>query len=339
MRTMGFEEKWIALVMKCVKSVSYSVLVNGVPYGNILPSRGLRQGDPLSPYLFLIAAEGLSSLLSRAALDNRLTGVSIFVGGYRLSHLFFPDDSLLFCRATAEEWENRSLVLKLYERASGQQLNAAKTSIFFSKNTSPEIKDLICTSVGIPVLASFDKYLGLPAMVGRSKTRTFKSICSRVQKKIDGWKEKFLSQAGKEILIKAIVQAIPTYCMSVFLLPKVLCKSLNTLINKFWWGHKANHNRISWMSWERLGFSKARGGMGFRDLQVSNKALLAKQGWRLITNFGSLVARIFKEKYYPSGAFMEASIVVALLILGGASVKQGMYCIGTRVEGGEWCYH
>lgn len=62
------------------------------------------------------------------------------------------------------------------------------------------------------------------------------------------------------------------------------------------------------MSWERLGFSKARGGMGFRDLQVSNKALLAKQGWRLITNPGSLVARIFKDKYYPSGSFMEASI-------------------------------
>jgi len=144
MRTMGFEEKWIALVMKCVKSVSYSVLVNGVPYGNILPSRGLRQGDPLSPYLFLIAAEGLSSLLSRAALDNRLTGVSIFVGGYRLSHLFFPDDSLLFCRATAEEWENLSLVLKLYERASGQQLNAAKTSIFFSKNTSLETNTWDC---------------------------------------------------------------------------------------------------------------------------------------------------------------------------------------------------
>jgi hypothetical protein len=179
------------------KGVSYSVLINGVPYENILPSRGLRQGDPSSSYVLLIVAEGLSSLLSRAALDNRLTGVPISVGGYRLSHLFFADDSLLFCRATVEERENLSQVLKLYEHASGQQLNAAKTSIFFSKNTSLEIKELISTSVGILVLASFDKYLGLPAMVGRSKTHTFKSICSRVQKKIDGWNEKFLSQAGK----------------------------------------------------------------------------------------------------------------------------------------------
>lgn len=159
----------------------------------------------MSLYFFLIAAEGLSSLLSQATLDNRLTGVPISVGGYRLSHLFFADYSLLFCKPTAEEWENLSQVLKLYERASGQQLNAAKTSIFFNKNTSPEIKELISTSVGIPVPASFDKYLGLPAMVGRSKTRIFKSICSRVQKKIDGWKEKFLSQVGKEILIKAVV--------------------------------------------------------------------------------------------------------------------------------------
>jgi hypothetical protein len=106
-----------------------------------------------------------------------------------------------------------------------------------------------------------------------------------------------------------VVQAIPTYSVSVFLLPKTLCKALNTLMNKFWWGHKANHNRISWMSWERLGVSKCQGGIGFRDLQVFNKALLAKQGWRLLSYPKSLVARIFKEKYYHTGSFMKATIV------------------------------
>lgn len=180
MRAMGFEERWISLIMNCVKSVSYSLLVNGEPYGKIWPTRGIRQGDPLSPYLFLIVAEGLSSLLTKAEMDTRISGVPISVGGQRITHLFFADDSLLFCKANVEEWDNLSLVLQLYDKASGQQLNAAKTSIFFSKNTGTEFRDFIRTSGGIQITASFDKYLDLPAMVGRSKNHTFTGICSRV---------------------------------------------------------------------------------------------------------------------------------------------------------------
>jgi hypothetical protein len=140
------------------------VLVNGVPYGKIQPMRG----DPLSPYLFLIVAEGLSSLLTKAKLDTRITGVPISVGGQRISHLFFADDSLLFCRTTVEEWGNLTQVLQYYERASGQQLNAAKTSIFFSKNTGADFREYISNTVGIQITACFDKYLGFPAMVGQS---------------------------------------------------------------------------------------------------------------------------------------------------------------------------
>jgi hypothetical protein len=104
MRALGFEEKWITLIMICLKSVSYPVLVNGMSYGKIQPSRGLRQADLLLPYLFLIVAEGLSSLLTKAELDTRITRVPISVGGQRISHLFFTDDSLLFYRANVEEW-------------------------------------------------------------------------------------------------------------------------------------------------------------------------------------------------------------------------------------------
>jgi len=92
--------------------------------------------------------------------------------------------------------------------------------------------------------------------VGRSKSKTFAGICGRVKKKLDEWKEKFLSQVGKEILIKVIVQAIPTYSMSVFQLPTTLCKSLNSLMSRFWWGHKSNLGRVPWMSWEMLGRPK-----------------------------------------------------------------------------------
>jgi hypothetical protein len=125
---------------------------------------------------------------------------------------------------------------------------------------------------------------------------------------VSDWKTKFLSQAGKEILLKAVVQAIPTYSMSIFLFPKELCKEINSIVQRFWWGHKENENKIHWMSWEKLGRPKTQRGMGFRDLTSFNKALLAKQGWRLIQYPDSLVSKIFKAKYYPNNNFLEAKI-------------------------------
>jgi len=168
--------------------------------------------------------------------------------------------------ANSLEWNNLSQVLQVYEKALGHKLNAAKTSIFFSKNTPTAFRTSIRSSSGVSVSASFEKYLGLPALVGWSKTRTFVAIRDRVKKKLVGWKEKFLSQAGKEVLLKAVVQAIPTYSMSMFQLPKALCKSINSLMSHFWWGHKSNMGCIAWMSWKRLGISKQSSGMGFRDL-------------------------------------------------------------------------
>jgi len=94
--------------------------------------------------------------------------------------------------------------------------------------------------------------------------------------------------------------------MSVFQLPKALCRSLNSMMTRFWRGHKANHSRISWMSWERMNNAKSIGGLGFWDLALFNKALLVKQGWRILNNLDSLVARILKDKYYPSGEFLVA---------------------------------
>jgi hypothetical protein len=167
-------------------------------------------------------------------------------------------------------------ILKLYEKASSQKLNSAKTSIFFSKNTRAKFRDFLRISAGISTTLRYEKYLGLPALVGRSKPKMFVGIESKVRKKMDGWKDKFLSQAGKEILIKVVVQAIPTYSMSVFQLPKTLCNSLNSFVSLFWWGKNYESKRVPWMSWKRMGISKFQGEMGFRDLEVFNKALLAK---------------------------------------------------------------
>jgi hypothetical protein len=299
MEQMGFNGRWISLIMMCVKSVRYSILVNGNPCGLITPSKGIRQGDPISPYLFLICAEALSAMLSQANRDERLTGAPTSRRGPALSHLFFADDSLLFCRANLSQWNHLTSILQTYEEASGQKMNTNKTAIFFSRNTSSDDKEHIQRVAGIPTNQRYDTYLGLPALVGRSRTSAFKCIKERVWKRLQDWKLKFLSQAGKETLLKAVIQAIPTYCMGVFKLPKALCKEINSLMMKFFWGHQENDKQIHWMSWSQMGFSKNNGGMGFRDFVCFNKALLAKQIWRLWKTPDSLLARIMKAKYYP----------------------------------------
>jgi hypothetical protein len=156
------------------------VLINGRPYGKIYPTRGIRQGDPLSPYFFILCAEGLRSLLQKAERDGRITGMPITRKGRQLNHLFFVDDSLLFCKANRDEWMNIQNILEIYERASRQKLNREKTSLFFSKNTPEETKAAILAMAGVSSTQRYEKYLGLPALIGRSKVSAFSSIKGRI---------------------------------------------------------------------------------------------------------------------------------------------------------------
>ncbi len=140
MKKMGFHEKWIGLMIECISTVSYSILVNGEPHGNIHPSRGLRQGDTLSPYLFLLCAEGLHSLIKKAESSDDIQGISLCRGDLKITHLFFADDRLLFTKATTTACDKIQSILGQYERASGQQVNRDKTTIFFSKATPMETR-------------------------------------------------------------------------------------------------------------------------------------------------------------------------------------------------------
>ena len=205
MEKMGFHSRWVGWILECIRSVTYSVLINGEPKGHIVPTRGIRQGDPLSPYLFLLCSEGLNGLLEQAVHEKHIEGFSLCRHGPKISHLFFADDSLLFCRARVEEVEKIQELLRKYEMASGQKINALKTTIFFSRNVPLTIKELIQNSLGVPEIKEYEKYLGLPAVVGRNKKAILNYIKDRVWGKLQGWKEKLLSQAGKEVLLKAVV--------------------------------------------------------------------------------------------------------------------------------------
>ena len=232
-----------------------------------------------------------------------------YVKAVRRSHFcFFADDSLLFCKANIQECQNLIDILQLYEAALRQKINADKSLIFFSNNTSNDKRCEVLDMLGPMQDTRHKKQLGLPSIIGKSKVEIFAKIKERVEKKLSGWKEKILSVGGREILIKAVTQAIQTYTMSCFQIPKSLCDKIEGIMRKFWQGQRGQESKIAWVSWKKMCKSKLNGGMGFRNLQVFNLAMLAKQGWRLITNPNSLVAQIYKARYYPHGDIFRAKL-------------------------------
>ena len=180
MRKMGFRERWINLVMRCVKTVSYSVLVNGEPCGMIFPTRGIRQGDPLSSFLFLLCTEGLNGLIKKAEIQGDVHGFSLCRRGPKLTSLLFANDNLIFCRSTMEECDKVLDLLYKYEEASGKNVNRSKTSLFFSNFVPEEVKHGIKVKLGVPEIRNYEKYLGLPSLVGKRKKESFNFIKEKV---------------------------------------------------------------------------------------------------------------------------------------------------------------
>jgi hypothetical protein len=182
----------------------------------------------------------------------------------------------------------------------------AKSSIFFSPNTNVLARAEICEALHITTEAISDKYLGLPTLVGADQSDSFEHFIERIIQRINGWKVKQLSIGGKEILLKAIAQAIHVYAMSVFLIPKGVCKRMMDAIASFWWGDDDNSNKMHWYAWWKLCYPKNEGDMGFRDFHSFNLAMLAKQIWRLVTDRDSLCAKVLGAKYFPNGNLLSA---------------------------------
>ncbi|CAL1372026.1 unnamed protein product [Linum trigynum] len=307
MTKMGFSSVWCGWVHECLKSTSFSVMINGAPKGYFSPSRGLRQGDPLSPLLFVICTEGFAALLRKAIAEKKLQGVKVAPQAPRISHLFFADDSYLFLRGTLQECENLITVLNEYEELSGQRVNLAKSAVCFSRNIALTDQEFLGQVLGVGAVGVHDKYLGLPTLIARSKVETFRYLEEKLLARLQGWKQRTLSWAAKETLIKAVAMALPLHVMSCFKLPLSLCWLLDRHVARFWWGVENGQDKVRWMSWRNMCRSKHEGGMGFRRFEHFNQALLAKIGWRILNEPESLIAQVYKGKYFPRSGFLEAT--------------------------------
>ncbi|XP_030479464.2 uncharacterized protein LOC115696715 [Cannabis sativa] len=303
-----FPPKFINLIYQCVSTVSIRFKVNGSITNAIYPSRGIRQGDPLSPYLFLLCSEGLSAALKYQERVGLLRGISISRHAPQISHLLFADDTLLFTTATVSSCHAIKEALAVYHLASGQTVNFSKSSMLFSPNTPTSISDYFFQHLGMTPKPFISKYLGVPQCFGRSKKDSFDFILHRVSSHLNVWNSKLFSKAGKEVLLKAVIQAIPSYAMSCFRLPVSICHKIEKLMAQFWWGSMGKGSKIHWKSWNHLCVSKFFGGLGFRSLVHHNQAMLAKQAWHIYSNPNSLLFVVLKAKYFHHSTFLDADL-------------------------------
>ncbi|KAL0298520.1 UNVERIFIED_CONTAM: putative mitochondrial protein [Sesamum radiatum] len=329
-------------ISKAYDRVEWSSSRGGSQFGSITPQRGLRQGDPLSPYLFLLCTESLSSLFREAADRGLVPGLAVCSRAPRISHLLFADDTMVFSPADLPTVHAIRQILNVYKLASGQEINLHKSSAVFSRNTPLDIQRDLAEALGLCLGNKHEVYLGLPAVAFRSKRALFAALKDRIWKRIQGWHEKTLSQTGKAVLIQAVVQAIPSYAMSCFKLPRTLLHEFQALAANFFW-HDGDRRRIHWLAWDKMCRSKLEGGLGFRNLEAFNLALLAKQLWRLLSRPESLVCRVLKAKYFPHTHLFDAQLgarpsftwrsIMAALHLFRSGCR---WCIGTGHSVNIW---
>lgn len=283
-------------------------LVRSASGGKQVTLTNHRQGDPISPYLYILCAEGLSAMIRRNESVGLIHGCTIARGAPTISHLLFADDCYFFFRAVETEANVMKRILNRYEEMSGQVVNFNKSTVVFSPNTTEENRTKVCSQLGVCAVNNPGNYLGMPMMVGRRKVSKFKFLLEKIDQKLQNWGSKVISKAGKITLLKTAAQTIPNFWMSLFLIPKEIVVGIERKMNAFWWGNNGENGGIKWLAWDRLCDVKEVGGLGFKNLTDFNVAMLAKQAWRLVNNTNPLVSQLMKAKYYPKTDFLNASL-------------------------------
>lgn len=344
---LGFDAVWIGWIMSCIDTVTYSFLINGSPQGSVSPSRGLRQGDPLSPYIFILCTEVLSALCAKGQANGSLPGIRVARGCPSINHLLFADDTMFFCKTKPSCVSALMDILSIYEAVSGQKINPQKSAITFSARTPPAVRTRVKETMEISLEGGIGKYLGLPEQFGRRKRDIFASILDRIKQKSHIWTARFLSGAGKQVMLKSVLDAMPCYAMSCFKLPLSLCKQIQSALTRFWWDANPEKKKMCWVSWDTMALPKYAGGLGFRDIETFNDALLAKICWRLIKDPQSLLAQVLKGKYFRYQSFMDCSVPASAshgwksILAGREVLRKGLgWAVGDgesiRVWGDSW---
>ncbi|XP_057432959.1 uncharacterized protein LOC130725784 [Lotus japonicus] len=297
LQLIGLDDHFCNLIMSCVSSCRFQVSFNGGRSSTFSPQRGLRQGDPLSPYLFVLCMERLAHSIGDAVGSGAWKPIKLSRNGPPISHLFFADDLLLFGEATVDQMECIMGCLNAFCSASGMKLSIPKTRLMVSKNVGSVVARQLSDISGIGLTSDLGRYLGVPLAHQRVTASNYQYILDRTQKRLSSWRSQMLNFAGRVTLTKSVIAALPTYSMQTSLLPREVCGKLEKIQRDFIWGTLDRSHGAHSIGWSKLCRSKQDGGLGLRRMYDFNKSLVMKLGWGLVSNPDALWARVLRDKY------------------------------------------
>ena len=265
-------------------------------------SRGLRQGCPLSPFLFLLIAEALSRLLNRAREENLIKGVNV-TNQTELTHVLFVDDVLMSGEGTLNNLQNLEKILRRYQKATSMKINLEKSNLIHNnldEDFITQAKSLI--PVSISQIDEGFKYLGFHLKPNSYSTQDWMWLYKKIESRILLWTNHFLSRGGRLVLLKAVLQSIPVYWASIAHIPKGIIAKIRKKCINFLWTTRSKKEGIPLVKWPKIVLPKSRGGWGIKNLDLFCKALAAKSLWRLVENPDMLWGRTLREKYFPNAS-------------------------------------
>ncbi|KAJ4969222.1 hypothetical protein NE237_015923 [Protea cynaroides] len=295
MKLMGFPPMLIRWVSACISTAMFSVLINGSPWGYFKGGWGIRQGDPMSPYLFTISMQPLSVMFEEAVLKKELT-LALRCKPINLSHLLFVDDLMVFSKGTVSSVIAAMKIIDKFSLASRMKVNHSKSSIIMGGVSSQVRSDLIAccqfSEGSLPI-----KYLGLPLLASRLSHKDCGPIIEKIQSSIEGWKCRLLSYAGRALLISAVLQGTLIYWSGIYGLPKKTIKTIDSLLARFLWSGASLSKKAHFISWEKVCRPRNEGGLGIRWIVDINRAGILKLFWFVASNKTSLWVSWVKKRY------------------------------------------
>ncbi|XP_062118492.1 uncharacterized protein LOC133832124 [Humulus lupulus] len=263
--------------MICIKSTSYSLLMNGRIQGGFQGAKGLRQGDPLSPLIFVLIMDYLMRSLLLAAQDSKFRYHHL-CKSLKLINLCFANDLILLSKGSKQSIKVLKEVLDGFSNTTRLHINVSKSQIFFG-GVDPKEKVEIIRDLGLAEGTFPLKYLGVPLRPTKWKAEDCGII--KIKLRLHTWGSRHLSFVGKVQLIHSILLGLQNYWMSTFILPQSVSKEVEKLCTGFLWGMNGNRSRIHVASWEKVCLPKPYGGLGFREGTKWNQAILAKYIWAI----------------------------------------------------------
>eukprot|EP00253_Pinus_taeda_P003035 PITA_03035 len=293
---VGFSYPFVSWIMGCITNVSFAVLVNGAASSFFNSQRGLRQGCPLSPLLFLLVAEGLSRLIHKARREEKVKGIEVEINLY-ITHLLFVDDILIFTNGNCSELKELKCIFDLFLKATRMQINSGKSQACiadFERRERNRMVNLFPFPIQ-PLEAPF-KYLGFWLKPVVYKKEDWNWLIAKIESRISHSSFRWLSRAGRLTLIKSVLSAILVYWAALTWIPKGVMEKIRRICCRFLWAGSKESSGLPWVAWDKVARPKEWGGWGIKRPSEFSTSLAAKSGWRLIS-MENLWTRVVKRKY------------------------------------------